>query len=293
MYDKTVRRRRLVLAALVVASLLLLTAYFGESSGGGLHLAQRATMAVVAPIEEGLSRAFKPVRDTFGWIGDTVEAKGNLKDARIERNRWRERAIAAEAASRRNRQLEELLALQNAHAKRLPVSARVIGNSPTLWYTGIWIDKGTSAGIEKDMPVMGTDGRDQSRGLVGVVSEVTRNTARITLITDHSISISARTIKGAGPYVLQASVGNPNDLEMQYVSAGDAVAEGDVIVTAGTTSRRSELESVYPPDLPIGRVTRIDEPQTDSQVVHVRPFVNMKRVEFVQVLTKRLSGNRR
>ena len=46
-------------------------------------------------------------------------------------------------------------------------------------------------------------------------------------------------------------------------------------------------------NVPIGSVTKIDEPQTDSQVVHVRPFVNMKRIEFVQVLSKKLKDNRR
>ena len=293
MYDKTVRRRRLVLAALVVASLLLLTAYFGESAGGGLHVFQRATMAVVAPIEEGLSRAFKPVRDTFGWIGDTVDAKGDLKQARTDEDAWQRRAIAAEAAVRQNRQLEELLDLQEDNRKYLPINARVIGNSPTVWYTEIWIDKGTSAGIGKDMPVMANDGRDQATGLVGRVSEVTRNASRITLITDHSISVSARVLNENVIGVLQASVGNPNDLEMQFVENDDPIDEGNVIVTAGTTSKRDELESIYPPDLPIGHVSTIDEPQTDSQVVHVRPFVNMKRIEYVQVLSKKVDGNRK
>jgi rod shape-determining protein MreC len=292
-YDKTVRRRRLVLAALVAASLLLLTAYFGESAGGGLHLFQRATMAVIAPIEEGLSRAFKPVRDTFGWIGDTVDAKGDLKQARKDKDSWQRRAIASEAAVRRNSELEELLDLQEDNRKYLPINARVIGESPTLWYTDIWIDKGTSGGIAKDMPVMANDGRDQASGLVGVVVEVTRNASRITLITDHSISISARVVNENTLGVLQASVGNPNDLEMQFVSKDDPIAQDNVIVTAGTTSKRDELESVYPPDLPIGRVSSIDEPDTDSQIVHVRPFVNMKRIEFVQVLSKKLNDNRR
>jgi rod shape-determining protein MreC len=292
-YDKTVRRRRLVLAALVAASLLLLTAYFGESAGGGLHIFQRATMAVVAPIEEGLSRAFKPVRDTFGWIGDTVSAKGDLKDARKERNSWREQAIAAKAAVRRNDELEGLLGLEKDYKDNLPINARVIGVSPTLWYNDIWIDKGTSAGIGKDMPVVGTDGRNQSRGLVGKVSEVTPNSARVTLITDRSISVSARVVNANVIGVLQASVGDPSTLEMQFVNAGDPIDVGNVIVTAGTTSKRNELESIYPPDVPIGHVSGIDEPLTDSQIVHVRPFVNMKRIEFVQVLSRKIDGNRK
>ena len=81
MYDKTVRRRRAVLGLLVACSLILLTAYFGESGGGALHGVQRGVLEVVSPIQEGASRALKPVRDLFGWVGDTSHAKGEVKDA--------------------------------------------------------------------------------------------------------------------------------------------------------------------------------------------------------------------
>jgi rod shape-determining protein MreC len=63
-------------------------------------------------------------------------------------------------------------------------------------------------------------------------------------------------------------------------------------VTAGTTSSRDNLTSPYPPNLPIGRVTRIDEPGSESQEVHLRPFVDVLRVEYVQVLTKQANHNR-
>jgi rod shape-determining protein MreC len=85
-YDKTVRRRRAVLGLLVAGSLILLTAYFGESAGGGLHSVQRGVLEVVSPIQDGASRALKPVRDLFGWFGDTIDAKGDVKSLRQERS---------------------------------------------------------------------------------------------------------------------------------------------------------------------------------------------------------------
>ena len=33
-------------------------------------------------------------------------------------------------------------------------------------------------------------------------------------------------------------------------------------------------------------MTRVDDPATDDQEVHVRPFANMRRLDFVQVLTR-------
>src|SRR5919205_570862 len=100
MYDKTVRRRRAVLGLLVVSSLILLPAYFAEPAGGALHSVQRGILEVVSPIQEGASRALKPVRDLFGWVGDTVSAKGDLKQARKERDEWRAIAIHNQAAAR-------------------------------------------------------------------------------------------------------------------------------------------------------------------------------------------------
>src|SRR5690349_12954712 len=87
MYDRQVRRRRAVLAGLVALSLVLLTAYFGESASGGLHSIQRGAMQVLGPIQEGASRALKPFRDLFGWVGDTIDAKQERDDLVAERDK--------------------------------------------------------------------------------------------------------------------------------------------------------------------------------------------------------------
>ena len=103
MYDKTVRRRRAVLGLLVVSSLILLTAYFREPTGGALHNVQRGILKVVSPIQDGASKALKPVRDLFGWVGDTVSAKGDLKNARSERDRYRTTSSTPRPPSARTR----------------------------------------------------------------------------------------------------------------------------------------------------------------------------------------------
>ena len=172
MYDKSVRRRRIALALLVACSLLLLTVYFGESAGGGLHSVQRGVLQVVSPIQEGASRALKPVRDLFGWVGDTVSAKGDLKDTSRERDQWRASAVRNRAAVRENAQLRGLLGLDRAPVSLAaydPVTARVIGSSASLWYSRIIIDKGSNSGIQADRAVIASDGDagDEGAGVIG------------------------------------------------------------------------------------------------------------------------------
>jgi rod shape-determining protein MreC len=288
-YDKTVRRRRAVLGLLVACSLILLTASFGDSAGGGVTSIQRGVLDVVSPIQEGASRALKPVRDLFGWVGDTVHAKGKVDDLEKERNDLRKQLVDRDAALRQNTQLRDLLALDtNAALKdNQPVTARVIGRSPTVWYSQLTVDKGSTAGIRIDQPVV------TGAGLVGKVTTVTRGTAIVTLVTDAKMSVSARVNENGVPGVLQTRIGDPLELELKYTTREDTVKAGQRVVTSGTDTRVSAQPSLYPPDIPIGRVTRVDDEGTDDQVVHVKPFADMRRLEFVQVLTRRQDANRR
>ena len=282
MYDKTVRRRRAVLGLLVVSSLVLLTAYFGESAGGGLHAAQRGVVEVVSPIQEGASRALKPVRDLVGWVGDTIDAKGEVKQLRAERNALREQAVTGAAAARENDQLRGLLNLDKARglSDEDPVAARVIGQDPSVWWSQVLINKGTGDGVLPNHPVVSPE------GLVGVVSTATSNSAIVTLLTDHRTAVGARVAESGVGGVIEVEAGRPNDLVMRFTTRNDEVTPGQTVITAGTQSRTDRVTSLYPPRIPIGRVTRVDDPATDDQLVHVRPFANMRRLDFVQVLTR-------
>ena len=296
MYDKTVRRRRAVLGLLVVSSLILLTAYFGERSGGALHNVQRGILEVVSPIQDGASRALKPVRDLFGWVGDTVSAKGDLKDTRAERDQWRDEAIRNRTAAAQNDQLRALLFLDK-QPKSLkpygPVAATVIGSSPTLWYVKITINKGTSSGIHENMAVIASDGSgDTNAGLIGKIDSATGNASVVRLITDSTSAVAARNVDNTVTGLVQPTPGNPRDLIMKYVAKDQPVARGQIITTSGTTSKRADLPDVFPPDLPIGRVTRVDDPGAADQLPHLRPFVDITRVQYVQVLTKKADDNR-
>jgi rod shape-determining protein MreC len=288
-YDKTVRRRRAVLGLLVACSLILLTAYFGESAGGGLHSVQRGVVEVVSPIQEGASRALKPVRDLFGWVGDTVNAKGKVDGLEKERDQLRTEVVGRDAALRENQQFREMLALDtNASLKdNGPVTARVIGQSPTLWYATVAINKGSNDGLAVDQPVI------TGAGLVGKVKTVTPGTAIISLITDHTVAVSARINESGIPGLLQPEIGKPRDLVLKYTNRNDTVDPGQRVVTSGTASASARTPSLFPPGIPIGRVTKIDDAGTDDQLVHLKPFADVTRLDFVQVLTRRQDDNRK
>jgi len=284
-YKQTVRRRRAVLGLLVALSLILLTAYFGESAGGGLHALQRGVLQVLAPIQEGANRALKPFRDLAGWFGDTLHARSQRDQLRKQVRSLRSQAISGESAVRENVQLKGALGLDRSASLTSyhPVTSRVIGRSPTVWYQTLNVDRGSSSGVRVDQPVVDGD------GLVGKVTSVTGSVAQVTLITDHTSGVSAKVADTGVNGIVQPAVGNPNDLLLDFVSSKNRVVKGEAIVTAG--SRSSKLESLFPPGIPIGSVTRVDSQEVNLyQRVHVAPYADLRKLDFVQILTRPAGG---
>jgi rod shape-determining protein MreC len=281
-YDKTVRRRRAVLGLLVASSLILLTAYFGESAGGGLHAVQRGVLDVVSPVQEGASRVLKPVRDLFGWGGDTLDAKGQLKGVRKERDALREQLVLTQAKLRESGQLkdQELLNAEHGLGDNAPVRARVIAKDPNLWFDQVTIDQGTSSGVHRNQAVI------NGQGLVGRVTFVSGSTAIVTLITNHTTKIGGTVSESGVEGLVEVEQGHPTDLVLNNLSSKDEVSGGQIVVTSGTTSTVGRYPSPYPRDIPIGRVTRIDDVGTDDQQAHVSPFADLRRLDLVEVLTK-------
>jgi rod shape-determining protein MreC len=188
-YDKTVRRRRAVLALLVVLSLILLTAYFGEAPGGSLHSVQRGFLTVVAPIQDGANKALKPVRDLFNSIDEVFHAKSQNAELRKQVGRLRREVVAEQAEKRSDHELLALLHVdQLGVGAYRPVTATVVGKSPNLWYETVDIDKGESAGVREDDPVINEDGF-----LIGKVAQAASDAAVVDLITDSSMGVSATT----------------------------------------------------------------------------------------------------
>ena len=262
-----------MLLLLVACSLILVTASFGD----GLRSIERGALEVFGPVQEGASRVLEPFRDAAAWVGDTIDAKGEVEDLRAQRDALRKELADERGAVRQNRELRALVNMDQRLDldQQGAVTARVYVRSPTVWYSTVTINKGSSDGVHEGDPVV------NGAGLVGRIRRVARGSSQVLLITDGESGISSRVNESNASGIVQTAVGDPNDLRLEYPGRNDRVRENQTVVTAGSTSTR--YPSRFPPDIPIGRVTRVDE---DEGTVHIRPFANVRELEFVQVLTE-------
>lgn len=258
---------------LVACSLILVTASFGD----GLRSIERGALEVFGPVQEGASRVLEPFRDAAGWIGDTIDAKGEVEELREQRDALRRELTDERGALRENKELRALVKMDERldFEQQGAVTARVFVRSPTVWYSTVTINKGSQDGVREGQPVV------NGAGLVGRIRRVSRSSSQVLLLTDGEFGAIARVNESNASGIVQTAVGDPNDLRLEYPGRNDRVRENQTVVTGGSSSER--YPSRFPPDIPIGRITRVDE---DEGTVHVRPYANLRELEFVQVLTQ-------
>jgi rod shape-determining protein MreC len=281
MYRKQVRRRRAVLVGLIVLSLVLLSSHFSEAESGPLHTIQRGIATVLAPVGEVAERALKPVRDLVNWFDETFDARGENEDLREEVAKLREEVTALEGASGDNEEFRKLLELSDENpgfAEYDLVTSRVIGRSPTVWFSDVTIDHGSSSGIERNDAVVSGD------GLVGRITDVTAGTAQVQLITDQDNAVSAEVLPSGPTGIVEPEVGDPEDLLLDFIDNDETIQENQTLATAGWSN--GLISSAYPRGIPIGRISEAEEgAQERFQRVHVTPFADLRQLEWVQVLT--------
>jgi rod shape-determining protein MreC len=276
-YRKQVRRRRAVLALLIVGSFALLTLTYGQGSNG----LQRGVTAVFAPISSVFDRALKPARDLINWVDETFDARGKNHKLEEELQVARKEAVGGKSAVAENVELHKLLKFDRSAAipeGTDPVTGRVIGLSPTVWFSDVMIDVGSGEGVKVGDPVVNGD------GLIGRVSAVTGGTSKVTLLSDHSSKVSVRIVPAGVQGLVKATVGEPEHLVLGFLNSDKNIHKGESVVTAGWHGEG--IESRFPPNIPVGEVTKATLIEQEAQERSiVRPYADLRNISTVQVLT--------
>lgn len=275
--------RRGVLVALIAACVAMLTVSYRADGDAALRGPQMRVLQVVAPIEQGLSRAWHPVQSAYDWCATLLRATDENPRLRQRIDELERQALIATEVEHENERLRDLLALKERG--RFPAGYRMVAGSviarpPTSSDRSVVVDLGTDDGVSVDDPVM------VARGLIGHVEAVSANSARVALITGKTEAVSATVVETDANGVLRpvSNDGSPV-LELAYVSHRVRVETGDLVVTSGWST--GELSSIYPRGVPVGVVSSVGNSPADLyKTIQVTPFADFDRIDEIAVLVR-------
>jgi rod shape-determining protein MreC len=271
------------MGVLVLLSIALLTVYFRESAGGPLHRTQGVGAAILRPFEVGTERIARPFRDTYGYFHGLAVARSQNGRLRAEAEHYRQLYIQNATALHDSIQLKKILAYEEGPSfptDYRPVNTRVLGGPPSQFEQQIVVAAGSNQGIHRYDPVV------TPAGLVGDVTKVFSNVARVTLLTDDQSAVGAMNLHGATGLVRHGA-SPQGTLILDQVTKDQVVYRGDRVLTQGSLA--GGLPSIYPRGIPIGTVTHVGQSDVGLyKDIQVSPFVDFSSLESVIVLVPKV-----
>ncbi len=256
-------RRLLSLFLVVVLSASLMT--FQSTRGPFRPLT--ALQTPLYHLERAFAALIETVKAPFSYYFELREENERLKERLGRLTMEGQKCVELELE---NRRLAGLLKMKKG-APDFVAAARVISSGIRQWPEVIIIDKGSAAGIRKDMAVRTPE------GLVGKTMEVMSGYSKVLLLTDVNFSVSVRLQDQRIEGVLSGR--GDGTCTLKYVSRDEKIEPGVTLITSG-------LDRIFPEGIPVGRIVRVDKGDELFLDILVDPIIKPSMIEEVMVFRK-------
>jgi rod shape-determining protein MreC len=262
-----------ILVAILFVQVLGLAVQVKRRSGAdeSTRIIRLWTVSAVTPLEKALvwcQNGVGGLWSNYIYLRGVRQENRDLK-FEIERLRLEQVRLSEDAAQARR--LQALLGFKEQYIAKT-VAAQVIGSSGSEQSRSIYIDKGTSAGVEKDMAVITAD------GLVGKVLRAYGSSAQVLLINDQSSGVGVILDKSRLQGVIKGTAGG--EVILEKVMTGEQVAPGDLIVTSGG-------DQIFPKGIMVGTAMKVSPGADLFLNIRVKPSASLSRLEEVLIITKK------
>ena len=151
-------------------------------------------------------------------------------------------------------------------------NAQIIKNNYSATDNILLINKGTNDSIKQDFGVTTT------KGIIGIIDEISGNYATVISILNSTSSISAQLKKTNHFGTLEWDAKNPAIVQLTDIPKIANVLVGDTIVTSGRSS-------IFPKDINIGLIEnyKLDAAENYYEI-NVRLFNDMTNLEHVYII---------
>lgn len=260
------QRTAVLFIAVVLGHILLISAQV--SSQSGVPLLEMVTFGAFSEVQRGAAGLTGGLRD--GWSG-YIDLRGvRAENERLKRELGELQGAFQQERARaeRTRQLEGLLGFQD-EIRIETIAAGVIGAGASPDFRTLTIDRGSNAGVTRNMAVIAPT------GVVGRVVTPTAHAAKVQMLIDRNAAAGALVERSRAQGVVVGA--GLELLRMDYVAVTADVKTGDTIVTSG-------IDGIYPKGFVIGKVETVEAGNGIYKVIRVRPSVDFNRLEEVLVV---------
>lgn len=264
--------QKFILSALtVVCFALIAVSFFTDKLTAPV---QNVLSYVITPLQKGINGMGLWLTDRADYFATIDELRQQNEELKVELDNVKEKNLVLVQDQIELNNLRELYALDNKIPGYDKVAARVIGKGSGNWFSTFTIDKGSRDGILVDMNVI------CGNGLVGIVTDVTDNTATVRSIIDGNSNVTGMLVTSSDTCNVRGDLElmDSGYIHLEYMQKDVDVSDGDMIVT-------SNISDKYIQGILIGYVKNITEDANSlTQSGYLVPAVDFERLTEVLVI---------
>ena len=264
--------QKFILSALtVVCFALIAVSFFTDKLTAPV---QNVLSYVITPLQKGINGMGLWLTDRADYFATIDELRQQNEELKAELDNVKEKNLVLVQDPIELNNLRELYALDNKIPGYDKVAARVIGKGSGNWFSTFTIDKGSRDGILVDMNVI------CGNGLVGIVTDVTDNTATVRSIIDGNSNVTGMLVTSSDTCNVRGDLElmDSGYIHLEYMQKDVDVSDGDMIVT-------SNISDKYIQGILIGYVKNITEDANSlTQSGYLVPAVDFERLTEVLVI---------
>lgn len=261
------------LMIIIVCCIILLGIERFTDGGGPLRFVANYT---VIPMQKGISyvgRFMSDLSDNFKTLEEMKKENDELQtkvdELTIDNTRLRQEQYELE-------RLRELYKLDENYSDYTKIGAHVIANNGSNWFNDFTIDKGSNDGIKKDCNVLA------GSGLVGIVTEVGSNYARVRSIIDDSSNISGMILSTSDTCIVRGDLKQMSDGRIRF----EKLANNDNEIEVGEQVVTSHVSSRFLQGLFIGYISEVEVDSNNlTRSGYITPAVDFTKLQEVLVIT--------
>ena len=261
------------LIIIIVCSVILLGVE--QVTDGTVPLRMIANYTVI-PMQKGISyvgRFMSDLSENFKTLEEmkkeNKELQTKVDELTIDNTRLRQEQYELE-------RLRDLYKLDQNYSDYEKIGAHVIANNGSNWFNDFTIDKGSNDGIKVDCNVLA------GSGLVGIVTEVGPNYARVRSIIDDSSNISAMILSTSDTCIVRGDLKQMSDGRIRF----EKLANNDNEIEVGEQVVTSHVSSRFLQGLFIGYISEIEVDSNNlTRSGYITPAVDFTKLQEVLVIT--------
>ena len=230
----------------------------------------------IVPMQNGIN--------TVGlWMSDLTKNLDTLKELQAENDALQAKVddltVKINLLQQDKEELErlrELYKLDEYYSDYKTVGARVTSNDSGNWFSSFVIDKGKNDGVKADMNVLAEG------GLVGIVTEVGPNWARVRSIIDDASNVSGLVLSTSDTCIVNGDLTLMQDGKIRFEQLpnnGTELAVGELVVT-------SHISNKFLQGIIIGYISEVHQDANNlTRSGYITPAVDFQHLREVLVIT--------